>query len=94
MSKCPHIPKISIVTINYNNKSGLEKTIQSIVDQTKPPYEWIIIDGGSDDGSVEVIERYSDHITSWVSEPDKGIYNAMNKGLDKVSGDYVQFLNS
>ncbi len=87
-------PRISIVTINLNNKAGLEKTCRSIADQTVKPYEWIVIDGGSTDGSVEVIRQYSDYISYWGSEPDKGIYNAMNKGLDRVTGDYVQFLNS
>lgn len=87
-------PRISIVTINWNNKIGLEKTCCSVANQTVKPYEWIIIDGGSSDGSVDVIKRYADYISYWVSEPDKGIYNAMNKGVDKVTGDYVQFLNS
>lgn len=87
-------PKISIVTINRNNKAGLEKTCRSVVNQTRKPYEWIIIDGGSTDGSVDVIKQYAEYISYWVSEADSGIYNAMNKGVDRVTGEYVQFLNS
>ena len=87
------LPKISIVTINWNNKAGLEKTCASVASQTTD-YEWVIIDGGSTDGSVEVIHQFDNYISYWVSEPDKGIYNAMNKGIDAVSGDYVLFLNS
>ncbi len=86
--------KLSIITINYNNKVGLQKTIDSVVSQTFKDYEWIIIDGGSTDGSKELIEEYSQYITYWVSEPDKGIYNAMNKGIKVAKGEYLQFLNS
>lgn len=86
--------KLSIITINYNNKLGLQKTIDSVITQTFKDYEWIIIDGGSTDGSKELIEEYSQYITYWVSEPDKGIYNAMNKGILKAKGEYLQFLNS
>ena len=86
--------KLSIITINYNNKDGLQKTIDSVISQTFKDFEWIIIDGGSTDGSKELIEKYSQHITYWVSEPDKGIYNAMNKGIVKAKGEYLYFLNS
>lgn len=86
--------KISIVTINYNNKNGLKRTIESVVFQTYPFIEYIVIDGNSTDGSKEVIEKYKDRISYWVSEPDSGIYNAMNKGVDKATGDYLLFLNS
>ena len=86
--------KLSIITINYNNKSGLQKTINSVINQTYTNYEYIIIDGGSIDGSKEVMERYEDKITYWVSEPDKGIYNAMNKGIREAKGEYCFFLNS
>lgn len=85
---------LSIITINYNNCSGLKKTIESVICQTFTDYEWIVIDGGSTDGSKELIEQYSDHFSYWCSEPDKGIYNAMNKGIDHARGDYYQFLNS
>lgn len=86
--------KISVITINYNNKTGLEKTIKSVISQTYPELEYIIIDGGSNDGSVDVIKKYADKITYWVSEPDKGIYNAMNKGIIKATGEYCNFMNS
>lgn len=86
--------KLSIITINLNNAAGLEKTAESIVCQTFTDFEWIVIDGGSTDGSVDVIRRYADRIAYWVSEKDSGIYNAMNKGVKVVNGEYVQFLNS
>lgn len=86
--------KLSIITINYNNRNGLRKTIESVVAQTTRDFEYIIIDGGSTDGSVDVIKEYADYIDYWVSEPDKGIYNAMNKGVAVAHGEYCQFLNS
>lgn len=86
--------KISIITINYNNIKGLEKTIKSIIHQTQNHYEFIIIDGGSTDGSKELIESYSEKIDYWVSEPDTGAYNAMNKGIKAAKGDFVIFMNS
>ncbi|MDD6209464.1 MAG: glycosyltransferase family 2 protein [Bacteroidales bacterium] len=86
--------KVSIITINLNNADGLENTIKSVLSQTFLDYEYIIIDGNSNDNSVEVIKHYSDKITYWVSEKDKGIYNAMNKGIAKVKGEYLLFLNS
>ena len=86
--------KIGIVTINLNNKNGLEKTIQSVLSQTYTDYEYIIIDGMSTDGSVDIIKKYSDKISFWVSEKDNGIFNAMNKGIDACSSEYMLFLNS
>ena len=86
--------KLSIITINYNNKEGLRDTIESVVHQRCQDFEWVIIDGGSSDGSRELIEQHSEQITYWVSEPDKGIYNAMNKGIRVAHGDYLMFLNS
>ena len=86
--------KVSIITINYNNRDGLRKTIESVVNQSYAEIEYIVIDGGSADGSVGVIKQYEDSISYWVSEPDKGIYNAMNKGITQASGDYCLFLNS
>lgn len=86
--------KLSIITINYNNRDGLRKTIESVVAQTTRDFEYIIIDGGSTDGSVDVIKEYANYIDYWVSEPDKGIYNAMNKGVAVAHGEYCQFLNS
>lgn len=85
---------LSIITINYNGCDGLQKTIDSVISQTFRDFEWIVIDGGSTDGSRELIERYADHFSFWVSEPDKGVYNAMNKGIRIAKGDYLQFLNS
>lgn len=86
--------KLSIITINFNNRDGLRKTIESVVNQTWQEFEYIIIDGGSTDGSVEVIKEYADRIDYWVSEPDKGIYHAMNKGIDQAKGEYCLFMNS
>ena len=86
--------KLSIITINYNNSKGLEKTIKSVISQDFKDYEYIVIDGGSSDGSVDVIKKYADKIDFWVSEPDKGIYNAMNKGVRQAQGEYINFMNS
>ncbi len=86
--------KISIITINYNNLKGLVDTAESIMNQTDNNFEWIIIDGGSTDGSKEYIESIAHHIDYWVSEPDKGIYNAMNKGTRVATGEYCLYMNS
>ncbi len=86
--------KLSIITINFNNRNGLRKTIESVVNQTCQEFEYIIIDGGSTDDSVEVIKEFAERIDYWVSEPDNGIYNAMNKGVAIAKGEYIQFLNS
>ena len=86
--------KISIITINYNHKINLEKTIKSVVDQNERNFEFVIIDGNSSDGSKEVIKNYSNYIDYWISEPDSGIYNAMNKGIKLAKGEYLLFLNS
>ena len=86
--------KYSVITINYNNSEGLRHTIESVAGQTYKDYEYIIIDGGSTDGSVEVIKKYADRIDYWVSEPDGGIYNAMNKGVAQAHGEYCIFMNS
>ena len=86
--------KLSVITINYNNRDGLFKTIESVVNQSSNDFEYIIIDGGSTDASIDVIKMYSDKINYWVSEPDNGIYNAMNKGIDVAKGEYCIFLNS
>ena len=85
---------LSIITVNYNNAEGLERTIKSVQEQTYPEIEHIIIDGGSKDGAVEIIKKYEKKIAYWVSEPDNGIYNAMNKGVAQAHGDYCLFLNS
>lgn len=86
--------KLSIITINYNNCSGLQKTLHSIISQTCRDFEWIVIDGGSSDGSRDIIEQYQDEMAYWCSEPDNGIYHAMNKGIVMARGEYLQFLNS
>lgn len=85
---------LSIISINYNNLEGFKRTYNSVICQTYQKFEWIIIDGGSNDGSKEFIEEHQDKFTYWCSEPDKGIYNAMNKGVAKATGDYINFLNS
>ena len=85
---------ISIVTINLNNKIGLEKTVQSVLSQTYPLIEYIIIDGGSEDGSFEYLKSVKASIQYFISEKDNGIYDAMNKGIRKTTGDYLLFLNS
>lgn len=90
----PFIPKLSVITIVYNNVKDIERTILSVLNQSYPNIEYIIIDGGSTDGTVEVIKKYEDRISKWVSEKDKGIYDAMNKGLKLATGEYVLFMNS
>ena len=87
-------PKISIITINYNNFEGLKKTIKSVINQTWKDYEYIVIDGGSNDGSVEYLKSLDNTINFWVSEADNGVYHAMNKGINKANGEYLLFLNS
>lgn len=84
----------SVITINFNNKDGVNHTIKSVISQTNTDYEFIIIDGGSNDGSIDIIKEYENHITYWVSEKDNGIYNAMNKGVAQAHGDYCIFMNS
>jgi len=86
--------RYSVITINYNNREGLLRTIDSVVKQTYKDFEYIIIDGGSTDGSIDVIKEYAENIAYWGSEHDKGIYNAMNKGISHANGDYLIFMNS
>ena len=86
--------KLSIITINFNNLKGLKKTFDSVVNQTFTDYEWIVIDGGSTDGSREFIDAHKESFSYWVSEPDRGIYNAMNKGILQANGEYLSFMNS
>ncbi|SFB99613.1 Glycosyltransferase involved in cell wall bisynthesis [Parapedobacter composti] len=87
-------PKLSVITVVYNNVRDIERTIQSVINQTYPHIEYLIIDGASTDGTVDIIKQYAKHVTRWISEPDKGIYDAMNKGLTVATGDYVLFMNS
>lgn len=87
-------PKLSVITIVYNNVKDIERTMLSVLNQTYTNIEYIVIDGASKDGTKEVIEKYRSRISRFVSEPDKGIYDAMNKGLSAATGDYVLFMNS
>lgn len=86
--------KYSIITVNYNNCEGLRRTIESVIHQNFRDFEFIIIDGGSTDGSKEVLQVYDQYINYWVSEPDGGIYQAMNKGIAQAQGEYLNFMNS
>lgn len=89
--------KLTIITINYNNALGLQKTLESVFAQTRKDFEYIVVDGASVDGSIETIQQFNDSTIqrfNWISEPDTGIYNAMNKGIRMAKGEYVQFLNS
>lgn len=85
-------PKISIITVVYNCVNTLEETILSVINQDFDNFEFIIIDGGSTDGTIEIIQKHHDKITLWISEPDKGIYDAMNKGIKIAKGNYLYFL--
>ena len=87
-------PKLSIITINFNDAVGLEKTIKSVLNQTYKDFEYLIIDGASTDNSVAVIKRNQSNINYWISEKDSGIFNAMNKGISVAKGAYFLFLNS
>lgn len=89
----PH-PKFSIITVTYNAAKVLEDTIQSIVTQTYKNLEYIIVDGGSTDETLDIIHKYQEHITTVISEPDQGLYDAMNKGIKLATGDYLCFLNA
>ncbi|NOU38458.1 MAG: glycosyltransferase [Ferruginibacter sp.] len=86
--------KLSIITVNLNNKKGLEKTFDSIFKQTFQDFEYLVIDGGSTDGSLELIKSFSTKINFWMSEKDSGVYNAMNKGIKNATGEYINFMNS
>jgi len=87
-------PKLSVITIVYNNVKDIERTMLSVLNQTYPNIEYILIDGASNDGTQEVIQKYQDRLPHFISEPDKGIYDAMNKGLALATGDYILFMNS
>lgn len=85
---------LSIITINYNNYTGLQKTFNTVISQNTQEYEWIVIDGDSNDDSKELILQFQQYISYWCSEPDDGIFNAMNKGIAHAHGDYCLFLNA
>ncbi len=87
-------PVFSIITVTYNASQWLERTILSILSQSYPHIEYLIIDGGSTDGTVDIIKQYEAGISYWISEPDNGLYDAMNKGLKQSTGDYVWFINA
>lgn len=89
-----HTPQISIITVTYNAAQVLEQTIQSIIQQIFTDYEYIIIDGGSTDGTLDIIRQHANNITYWCSEPDEGLYDAMNKGMKAAKGKYVWFMNA
>lgn len=87
-------PLITVITVSYNCAASLEETIVSVISQTYNHTEYIVIDGASTDGSLDVLRKYDRHIDFWISEKDGGIYDAMNKALDVATGDYVNFLNA
>jgi len=87
-------PSLSIITVVYNGERYLEQTIKSIINQTYNNIEYIIIDGASTDGTIDIIKKYEDHIDYWISEPDEGIYDAMNKGIASASNKYLWFVNA
>ncbi|MCM1110075.1 MAG: glycosyltransferase [Clostridium sp.] len=87
-------PKVSVVTVCYNDREGLELTVRNVARQDYPNLEYIVVDGGSTDGSRELLDRYASSITRSVSEPDCGIYDAMNKGVAMASGEFVIFMNA
>ncbi len=90
----PGKPLISIITVVRNGEKYLEQTIQSVLKQTYENIEYIIVDGASTDGTLDIIRKYNDQVAYWMSEPDRGIYDAMNKGIDLVTGDWINFMNA
>jgi glycosyltransferase involved in cell wall biosynthesis len=87
-------PKITIITVSRNSEQFLPETIESIINQSYANIEYIIIDGASTDSTIDIIKHYSENIDIWISEPDTGMYDAMNKGLERATGDYILVLNS
>jgi glycosyltransferase involved in cell wall biosynthesis len=89
-----NFPLITVITINFNNANALKETIESVINQTYQNIEYILIDGGSTDNSLEVIKQYEDRIDYWISEPDEGMFYAMNKGVDLSTGKWINLMNS
>ena len=87
-------PKVTIITVTYNAEQYLEQTIKSVIEQDYPNVEYIIIDGASSDRTIDIIKQYEEHITYWKSEPDTGIYDAMNKSIDVATGEWINFMNA
>ncbi len=87
-------PLLSVITVSFNSAKTIEQTILSVINQTYKNIEYIIIDGGSTDGTVDIIKKYNNKIKYWISEKDNGIYDAMNKGVDRASSKYLNFMNS
>jgi glycosyltransferase involved in cell wall biosynthesis len=87
-------PKLSVITIVFNNVTGIERTLRSVLEQSYSPIEYIVVDGGSTDGTLDILNKYKDGVHKLISERDEGIYDAMNKGLALAEGDYVLFMNS
>lgn len=87
-------PKLSVITIVYNNVRDIERTLQSVLNQTYPNIEYVVIDGASNDGTLEILKKYESRLSRLITERDQGIYDAMNKGLAAATGDYVLFMNS
>ena len=87
-------PKFSVITVTYNAEKVLEDTLQSVISQTYRHVEYIIVDGASKDGTIKIIDKYRERIHTVVSEPDKGLYDAMNKGIALATGNYLCFLNA
>ena len=90
----PELPLISIITVAYNAAGTIEQTIKSVVNQSYENLEYIIIDGGSTDGTLDIIKKYKDRIDFWISEPDKGIFDAMNKGIEIAKGELIGIINA
>lgn len=87
-------PKLSVITVVYNNVRDIERTLLSVLNQTYPNIEYLVIDGGSNDGTLDILKKYEDRLGKLISEKDKGIYDAMNKGLAMATGEYILFMNS
>jgi len=88
------LPSVSVVTVVYNDAENIEKTLLSVIGQKYPKLEYIVIDGGSTDGTIDIIKKHEKHIDCWITEKDNGIYDAMNKGIDLASGQWINFMNS